>query len=173
MTHNTSFIKNCKTTKKIDTTVHLLQFRNLMSKKQSIPKPLKDLVWDTYVGKQYGTGKCRCCWIAEIDSKSFECGHVKSEATGGKLTVSNLRPICGKCNRSMGKMHFFKFQRLCGFSDQYTINLFNVLLYMVLLFLMVAAFMYWYDNYMYQSYYQMFMSYIPFTRKSSKWFRLW
>ena len=76
-------------------------------KKQSIPKPLKDQVWDTYIGKHYGIGKCQCCLIAEIDSKSFECGHVKSEATGGKLTINNLRPICGKCNRSMGKMHFF------------------------------------------------------------------
>lgn len=145
--------------------------------KQSIPKPLKDLVWDTYVGKQYGTGKCRCCWIAEIDSKSFECGHVKSEATGGKLTVSNLRPICGKCNRSMGKMHFFKFQKLCGFEsgsyDWFTIL--KWLMYLIMFVMLVIGFTYWYDQYTYQSYYQSvmnyFTNYIPniFTRKNRWW----
>lgn len=134
-----------------------------MSKKQSIPKPLKDLVWDTYVGKQYGVAKCRCCWIADIDSKSFECGHVKSEATGGKLTLKNLRPICGKCNRSMGKMHFFKFQKLCGFTDNYT-NISTVIMVLIILVLIGVAFMYYYDRYLYDylhpSYYRKFINYI-------------
>jgi hypothetical protein len=137
-------------------------------KKQSIPKPLKDQVWDTYIGKHYGTGKCQCCLIAEIDSKSFECGHVKSEATGGKLTISNLRPICGKCNRSMGKMHFFKFQQLCGFSKQSS-TIFIRIVYLLLLMCMIIGFIHWYDNYMYQSYYQIFLSYLPFNRKFSRW----
>lgn len=137
--------------------------------KQSIPKPLKDQVWDTYIGKKYGTGKCRCCWDAEIDSKSFECGHVKSEATGGKLTLTNLRPICSKCNRSMGKMHFSKFQRLCGFIDQTPYGLLAWIMYILLFLAICMTAFYWYDQYTYQSYYNSFISYVPFIRKSRKW----
>ena len=32
----------------------------------------------------------------------YECGHVESEATGGDMSIENLRPICSSCNKSMG-----------------------------------------------------------------------
>lgn len=96
-------------------------------KKQSIPKTLKNKVWDTYIGRSYGIGKCYCC-RKDIDSKNFECGHVKAESKGGKLCLSNLRPICGPCNRSMGNEHMHKFMRRCGFIN---INLFWKLIYQI------------------------------------------
>ena len=78
------------------------------SKKVTIPKVLKNAVWDKYIGKEHGIGNCNCCQ-ANIDSKHFECGHVISESKGGELCIENLRPICGLCNKSMGTMDMNEF----------------------------------------------------------------
>jgi 5-methylcytosine-specific restriction endonuclease McrA len=44
---------------------------------------------------------------------NFEVGHNIPESKGGATDMSNLRPICPKCNRSMG--------------DEYTIDEFSKL----------------------------------------------
>lgn len=80
--------------------------------RKSIPKSLKNKVWNTYIGKDRGTGKCICC-DSEIDSKNFDCGHVVAVKHNGKNTLENLRPICSPCNKSMGDENLFKFK------DQY------------------------------------------------------
>lgn len=77
--------------------------------RKSIPKTLKNQVWDTYVGKEKGTGECFCC-STEIDSKNFECGHVVAHSYGGKNSVENMRPICSVCNKSMGTQDMFQFK---------------------------------------------------------------
>ena len=48
----------------------------------------------------------------------FECGHVQSEATGATLQVDNFRPICKKCNNSMGTKHMRDY-----IAEQYPDNL--------------------------------------------------
>lgn len=78
--------------------------------RKTIPKTVKSDVWDKYIGKTHGVGKCSCC-KNEIDSKNFECGHVKSVKEGGEDTVENLRPICSKCNKSMGTQNLFDFKK--------------------------------------------------------------
>jgi hypothetical protein len=78
------------------------------SKKATIPKVLKNAVWDKYIGKEHGIGNCNCCQ-ANIDAKHFECGHVISESKGGELCIENLRPVCGLCNKSMGTMDMNEF----------------------------------------------------------------
>jgi hypothetical protein len=77
--------------------------------KKTIPKTLKNNVWDVYIGKEKGIGGCFACH-QEIDSKHFECGHVIAESDGGDITTENLRPICSLCNKSMGttNMNIFK-----------------------------------------------------------------
>mgnify|MGYP003653419957 FL=1 len=77
--------------------------------RKSIPKTLKNKVWDTYIGKKKGVGKCFCC-RCDIDSKNFDCGHVISVRDGGPTNLENLRPICAPCNKSMGteNMKLFK-----------------------------------------------------------------
>lgn len=77
--------------------------------RKSIPKTLKNKVWDHYIGKEKGIGNCFCCQ-KEIDSKNFECGHVVAVADGGKNTLENMRPICGVCNKSMGTENMFQFK---------------------------------------------------------------
>ena len=71
-------------------------------KKQSIPKKVKDDVWNTYIGEGIAKHKCLCCKMTTIDKAKFDCGHVVSEKNGGTLSIRNLRPVCNGCNLSMG-----------------------------------------------------------------------
>lgn len=90
-------------------------------KRKSIPKTVKDKVWNNYVGKSRGVGKCYCCG-ATIDSKNFDCGHIIAAAHGGKNVPENLRPVCSTCNKSMGtqnmdefkSIYFTERQEFCG-----------------------------------------------------------
>jgi hypothetical protein len=77
--------------------------------KKTIPKTLKNMVWDKYIGREKGIGNCDCC-SKEIDAKQFECGHVISEAKDGNTDVDNLRPLCSLCNKSMGIQNLNEFK---------------------------------------------------------------
>lgn len=81
--------------------------------KQCIPKTVRDAVWDKYNGKIF-EGKCFCCKTS-LSPHNFECGHVISEKLGGKVSIDNLRPICSKCNRSMGTNDMNYFIEKYGF----------------------------------------------------------
>ena len=86
------------------------------TRRKTIPKPLKNSVWDEYIGNNRGTGECQVC-EKQIDSKDFECGHIISVKEGGETNVSNMVPICGTCNKSMGTMNLHQFKDLY-FSDK-------------------------------------------------------
>lgn len=75
----------------------------------SIPKSLKNKVWNEYIGKEKGVGICMCCG-SEIDSKKFDCGHIEAVVKGGKTILENLRPICSTCNKSMGDQNLLEFK---------------------------------------------------------------
>lgn len=79
--------------------------------RKNIPKPLKNKVWDTYIGAKNGQGKCYCCQSI-LDSKNFECGHVVAVKMGGKDVLTNLRPICSCCNKSMGTRNLEEFKNI-------------------------------------------------------------
>lgn len=87
------------------------------NKKNAIPKVLKDLCWKKWIGESVAKNKCMCCEMNEITMNSFHCGHVLSEANGGKLSVENLRPICVGCNLSMGTENMASFKERCGFGS--------------------------------------------------------
>ena len=78
-------------------------------KRKSIPKTLKNDVWDKYIGREKGVGNCEVC-SGEIECRSFHCGHVKSVKDGGDTIIENMRPICGTCNTSMGTENLFEFK---------------------------------------------------------------
>jgi 5-methylcytosine-specific restriction endonuclease McrA len=78
--------------------------------KKAIPKSLKKLVWDTYIGETIGLSKCLCCNHQKIRQIEFHCGHIKSEVNGGETNIKNLRPICAQCNLSMGTMDMYEYQ---------------------------------------------------------------
>lgn len=81
-----------------------------METKRRIPPQLRKLVWETYMKNPNQTvGPCFVCQ-GEIHILNFECGHVKSFATGGLTNLDNLRPICGSCNKSMGKKELYAYR---------------------------------------------------------------
>jgi hypothetical protein len=88
----------------------------------SISSVLKDRVWDRYIGRRIGYTDCYLKCGTKIRQSHFECGHIVSRKDGGVTSVDNLRPICSKCNKSMGCNNMIKFVNLnhfdkCGLYD--------------------------------------------------------
>lgn len=69
--------------------------------KKKINSALKMQIWDKYIGIDIGKSKCFCCNIIDITQFDFHGGHYISEYNGGETNVSNMRPICAKCNLTM------------------------------------------------------------------------
>lgn len=75
-------------------------FKKTSGGRKPIGKSLRDQVWLKYMGNK-AQGKCYCCKIRMIHITDFQVGHNKAVSKGGKNHISNLRPICGPCNRGM------------------------------------------------------------------------
>lgn len=82
--------------------------------KEKIPVAVKATIWVGYYGEEF-KGGCACCG-ASINVFNFQCGHVEAESCGGKVTLGNLRPICAKCNTSMGRTNMIVFMEKYGFN---------------------------------------------------------
>lgn len=80
------------------------------TKKTYIPKSLKIAVWKKNIGMEVGMTLCSVCKTTSIHQMDFHCGHIKAECEGGETCLSNLVPVCGKCNLSMGRMNLHEFQ---------------------------------------------------------------
>lgn len=78
-------------------------------KKQSIPKNVRTIIWNHYIGEDIIKHKCLCCKKVTISNTNFEVGHVLSEKNGGTHEINNLRPICFSCNHSMGAENMIDF----------------------------------------------------------------
>ena len=73
-------------------------------KKNKIPKALREQVWKKYTDKF--EIKCPVRWCENrINSFDFHVGHNIPESKGGTLDISNLKPICSRCNLSMGALY--------------------------------------------------------------------
>ena len=80
-------------------------------RKATIPKALREQVWIRTMGRSFD-GKCPVQWCTNtLTVFDFQCGHNIPESKGGKTTLDNLIPLCGRCNVSMG--------------DRYTIDEWN------------------------------------------------
>ncbi len=88
---------------------------NVNTKKAQIPSALRNLVWITYINENDRKGKCYCCCTEEITVANFDCGHIISHSNGGLISIENLRPICGNCNKSMGTQIMSDFIKNNGF----------------------------------------------------------
>ncbi len=79
-----------------------------MTKKQTIPKAVREQCWLNTIGKNYES-KCYVKWCQnKMNVFDFHVGHDIPESKGGTLDINNLKPICARCNLSM--------------SDNYTIQ---------------------------------------------------
>ena len=85
------------------------KYKPKKTKRKTIPKKVRIMVWNKYIGKEKGIGDCYCCG-EEIHSMDFHVGHIVAVANGGSDKIDNLRPICSCCNKSMGteNMDVFK-----------------------------------------------------------------
>lgn len=71
-------------------------------KKSRIPKALREQVWLNQMGSVF-EGKCKVSWCTNnMTVFDFQCGHNIPESKGGKTNMTNLIPICSRCNLSMG-----------------------------------------------------------------------
>ena len=76
-------------------------------KKKTIPVALREQVWLTHCGRVF-EHKCITPWCKNtICVFDFESGHNIPESKGGPTTLDNLRPICRRCNNSMGDRYTF------------------------------------------------------------------
>jgi len=83
--------------------------QDIKNKKQVIPKNIKVIVWNHYIGENIIHHRCLCCKKVLISNTSFHAGHVISEKAGGTHEINNLRPICASCNHSMGSENMVDF----------------------------------------------------------------
>jgi hypothetical protein len=73
--------------------------------KTSIPKALREQVWIYYAGRVFES-RCLVPWCRNtMNVFDFHVGHDQPESKGGATQLSNLRPICSRCNLSMGSQH--------------------------------------------------------------------
>jgi uncharacterized CHY-type Zn-finger protein len=86
-----------------------IELEEKKKKKQSIPKNVRNIVWNHYIGEDIIKHRCLCCKKVLITNTNFEVGHVLSEKNGGTHEINNLRPICGSCNHSMGTENMIEF----------------------------------------------------------------
>ena len=76
--------------------------------KANIPKAIREQCWTQTFGKVY-EHKCYVHWCENtISVFDFHVGHDQPESKGGTLDITNIKPICARCNLSM--------------SDNYTIQ---------------------------------------------------
>lgn len=87
--------------------------------KKTIPKKVRNDVWNLYIGKKIAISECFVC-KNEISQQDFECGHIISDKNGGSVSIANLRPICNKCNKSMGSQHMFEYIKKHGYDKKFT-----------------------------------------------------
>ena len=75
--------------------------------RKTIPQPLRKSVWYRWYGP-FAFGPCPCC-EEEISTFGHDCGHIIAAAAGGMTCLSNLRPLCGSCNKAMGEQNFYDY----------------------------------------------------------------
>lgn len=77
-------------------------------RKQKISAALREQVWVQHNGHVFEK-KCAVTWCTNVISVfNFQCGHDIPESKGGPTNITNLYPICGKCNLSMSNTYTFK-----------------------------------------------------------------
>ena len=79
-----------------------------MYMKAKIPRALKEQLWLSKFGKVFES-KCYTPWCKNIINVfDFQCGHDIPESKGGPTDLTNLVPICSRCNTSMSNVYDFR-----------------------------------------------------------------
>ena len=71
----------------------------------TLPRALREQVWLRHNGPVF-SAPCNVSWCTnEINAFNFTCGHNIPKSKGGPDSIENLRPICCRCNSSMGNAY--------------------------------------------------------------------
>lgn len=87
-------------------------FHKYKKGKKRITRQLKFKCWD----KEFYEPSAKCpitfcpVIIKKEDTDNWHAGHVISESNNGDTCLNNLRPICKKCNLSMGSKNWVDFE---------------------------------------------------------------
>tara|TARA_R110000765_G_scaffold151880_1_gene254517 strand:+ start:225 stop:530 length:306 start_codon:yes stop_codon:yes gene_type:complete len=83
-------------------------------RKKKIPSALKEQLWIQKCGKVFET-ECHIHWCVNmINVFNYHVGHDIPESMGGSLKISNLVPICDRCNFSMSNNYSIKkWNKIC------------------------------------------------------------
>tara|TARA_Y100001970_G_scaffold293571_1_gene441270 strand:- start:967 stop:1233 length:267 start_codon:yes stop_codon:yes gene_type:complete len=70
-----------------------------------IPRAVREQLWLKHFGKKFET-KCYVKWCQnKINVFDFTVGHNIPKSKGGSNKFNNLKPICARCNLSMGNKY--------------------------------------------------------------------
>jgi 5-methylcytosine-specific restriction endonuclease McrA len=73
--------------------------------KERIPRALREQVWIAWAGRRFER-RCLVPWCRNVMTVfDFHVGHNIPESKGGATELANLRPICARCNLSMGSQY--------------------------------------------------------------------
>jgi 5-methylcytosine-specific restriction endonuclease McrA len=86
----------------------------IKSKREKVPSTVRNALWKDYFGQSI-QGVCQCCKREDITMANFEAGHIISVKDGGENQLSNLKPVCSQCNKSMGSTNMDNFIKKHGF----------------------------------------------------------
>lgn len=76
-------------------------------RKAKIPRALREQVWVTHNGTRF-SAPCSTPWCQNrITAFDFHVGHNIPESRGGPTILTNLIPLCARCNTSMGAHYTF------------------------------------------------------------------
>jgi hypothetical protein len=92
----------------LDNTNKTIPDHKFKYKKQKIQPRLRIEVWKKEFGENE-EGICPLCNTTRIHigKNGFHCSHIKSEKNGGATDITNLRPLCDKCNLKMGTRNWY------------------------------------------------------------------
>lgn len=91
--------------------------QNTQKKKAQIPRALREQVWIQNIGNKFET-KCLVEWCQnKMNPFDFHVGHNIPESRGGQTNISNLKPICARCNLSMGSQYSIEEWSKIGLTD--------------------------------------------------------
>ena len=79
--------------------------------KKRISRQIKLKCWDREFNENNGTCPIKCCSVSiSKNIQNWHAGHIISEYNGGDTILENLRPICEKCNLSMGYKNWIDYE---------------------------------------------------------------
>jgi len=72
-----------------------------MGRRKPLPTAIREQCWLNTFGEVYKS-ECYIHWCKNtIDVYNYHIGHDQPASKGGSDDISNLRPICARCNCSM------------------------------------------------------------------------